>query len=250
MPNRISRRNLLKTVGGASASQLLPAARSVETRPRILPLTSTSGVFIPPRGRSFLKFSFDFPEPSVEFEGLQFSFRVYTFENTYTLIQGAMSIKAAEEGIEIKCSQLAWAGGQEKSPGNLSARVRKGGDFIECAATAEMNQPVKSLAAIVRGVPRGKISAAGQPFYDPGDDESPPGEVRRFRAVLAAAMLGMDPAIMPSDAQRRDERVLANDRLGRDVPQADAPGAVQVHLPVLVEILAFRRAMARGEVLA
>ena len=171
MPNRISRRNLLKTVGGASASLLLPDARSVETRPRILPLTSTSGVFIPPRGRSFLKFSFDFPEPSVEFEGLQFSFRVYTFENTYTLIQDAMSIKAAEEGIEIECSKLAWAGGQEKAPGNLSARVRKQGDFIECTAAAEMNQPVKSLAAIVRGVPRGKISAAGQPFYDPGDDE-------------------------------------------------------------------------------
>src|SRR5881392_2127708 len=90
----------------------------------IVELYSTSEVFIPPRGRSFLKFSFDFPEPSVEFEGLQFSFRVYTFENTYTLIQDAMSIKAAEEGIEIECSQLAWAGGQEKAPGNLSARVR------------------------------------------------------------------------------------------------------------------------------
>ena len=36
----------------------------------ILPLVSTSDVFIPPRGRGFDKFSFDFPEPSVPFAGL------------------------------------------------------------------------------------------------------------------------------------------------------------------------------------
>ena len=42
----------------------------------ILPLTSTSDVFIPPRGRAFMKFSFDFPEPSVEFAGYRFGFLV------------------------------------------------------------------------------------------------------------------------------------------------------------------------------
>ena len=82
-----------------------------------------------------------------------------------------MSVEGAGEGIEIKCSELAWAGGQEKAPGTLQARVRRHGDFIEWSATAQMSQPVKSIAAIVRGVPRGKISPAGQPFYDPGDDE-------------------------------------------------------------------------------
>ena len=51
----------------------------------IVPLVSTSDVFVPPRGRSFDKFSFDFPEPSVAFGGLRFGFRVFTYENAYGL---------------------------------------------------------------------------------------------------------------------------------------------------------------------
>src|SRR5207247_2083315 len=47
----------------------------------------------------------------------------------------------------------------------------KAGGFIEWSATAEMLQPIKSVAAIVRGVPRGKISAGGGSFFDPGDSE-------------------------------------------------------------------------------
>jgi hypothetical protein len=41
--------------------------------------------FTPPRGRSFQKFSFDFPELSVAFEGFTFGFRIFTGENVYTL---------------------------------------------------------------------------------------------------------------------------------------------------------------------
>ncbi|MGE5206961.1 MAG: twin-arginine translocation signal domain-containing protein [Chlamydiota bacterium] len=100
MDPKISRRDLLKSAAaGASCVALagVPALPASETTApaapaadssapsRILPLTSTSDVFIPPRGESFLKFSFDFPEPSVEFAGLQFSFCVYTFENAYGL---------------------------------------------------------------------------------------------------------------------------------------------------------------------
>ena len=40
----------------------------------VLPLTSTSEVHVPPRGRSFMKFSFDFPEPSVVILPLYHSF--------------------------------------------------------------------------------------------------------------------------------------------------------------------------------
>jgi len=45
----------------------------------VLPLTSTSEVLVPPRGRSFMKFSFDFPEPSVEIERLKIGFLVFTY---------------------------------------------------------------------------------------------------------------------------------------------------------------------------
>jgi hypothetical protein len=104
MENKISRRELLVGAAGASCVALtgVPArldAAAAANAPasnaaaaatiaaadsgRILPLTCTSDVIIPPPGRSFMKFSYDFPEPSVEFGGLRISFRVHTFENTY-----------------------------------------------------------------------------------------------------------------------------------------------------------------------
>lgn len=184
MNEKISRRDLLKSAAVAGAARLVPPGAKnatpelsppdgnvVPSADKVLPLTSTSDVFIPPRGRGFMKFSFDFPEPSVEFGGLKFSFRLYTYENTYGLDRSAITLKDQGDSLEIECSQLVWAGGQEKAPGKLHARLRKSGTFIELDATAEMEQPIKSIAAIVRGVPRGKISPGGQSFYDPQDNE-------------------------------------------------------------------------------
>src|SRR5579863_2699508 len=153
----------------APSSEFLPEQAAASSG-SILPLVSTDGVFVPPRGESFMKFSFDFPEPSVEFEGLQISFRLFTFENTYTLDRASMSVAEAGDGLDLHCSQLVWAGGQEKAPGELRARLRRNGSFVEWSATAQMDQPIKSVATIVRGVPRGKISAGGSAFFDPKDN--------------------------------------------------------------------------------
>src|SRR5438046_4411569 len=100
---------------------------SVPTRPDtpILPLTSTSEVFVPPRGNAFQKFSFDFPEPSVEFEGLQFGFRIFTRENVYGLDQARMRVDTGASGISIVADGLVWAGGQERAAGRLEARLRR-----------------------------------------------------------------------------------------------------------------------------
>lgn len=184
MEERLSRRELLKkTVAGVSTTALLrgapwpsesevaPAAARPLNASSILPLTSTSDVFIPPKGRSFFKFSFDFPEPSVAFENLQFSFRIYTFENTYAPDASAMTVESAGDGVRLGSQGFVWAGDQQKVPGTLEARITRNGSFVEFQATAEMGQPIKSLAAIVRGVPRGKISVAGGNFFDPRDNE-------------------------------------------------------------------------------
>ena len=171
MSRRVSRRTVLKTMGAAGASLLAPSGGSSVSLPRIVPLTSSSDVFIPPRGKSFMKFSFDFPEPSVQFEGLLFSFRVYTFENTYGLDITRMTAEEKAGGLEVNCSQFVWAGNQERAPGQLHARIRKNGSFIEWDVSAEMEKPIKSIAAIIRGVPRGEISAGAAGFFDPKDDE-------------------------------------------------------------------------------
>ena len=81
MIDPVSRREWLKAVGAAGAGALLPPLPTLLSHAPILPLTSTSDVFVPPRGRAFQKFSFDFPEPSVEFAGLLFGFLVFSREN-------------------------------------------------------------------------------------------------------------------------------------------------------------------------
>ena len=48
-----------------------------------------------------MKFSFDFPEPSVAFEGFEFSFRVFTQENTYSLAADHLAVRASDNGLEI-----------------------------------------------------------------------------------------------------------------------------------------------------
>jgi hypothetical protein len=190
METKISRRELLKNAARASCLALTGIPSVVEAQhtnapstdgpstavvspvsSRILPLTSNSEVIIPPRGASFMKFSYDFPEPAVEFEGLRISFRLHTFENTYGLNQAAMTVQGVPGGLDLTCTQLVWAGGQQTAPGKLHARIRQNGDQIEWTAVAEMEQPIKSLVAIIRGVPRGNISAGGLPFFDPKDDE-------------------------------------------------------------------------------
>ena len=137
----------------------------------ILPLSSTSDVYIPPRGYGLFKFSYDFPESSVAFAGMLFSFRLYTFENAYGLDRDHLTAEKTPDGMTIRCSQFVWAGGQEKVPGTLLARLKKNGDFIEWTVSAEMDRPIKSIAAILRGVPRGKVSPGSGGFFDPKDNE-------------------------------------------------------------------------------
>jgi len=178
-----TRRTWLKEVGAAGAGSVLsraPIARgaSINGQPQrasangaILGSTSATGVFVPPRGRSFQKFSFDFPEPSVAFEGYELGFRVFTHENTYGLSAPQLKVTPVGGGLQIDCAELVWAGGQQRAAGRLTARLTAHSDAVECDVSAEMALPIKSIATIVRGVPRGRISAGGAPFFDPRDDE-------------------------------------------------------------------------------
>ncbi len=185
MSDSISRRDVIKLLGAAGLGTVLPAggastaSRSAgSTLPpvaagapvEILPLVSTSDVFIPPRGRGFDKFSFDFPEPSVPFAGLQFGFLIFTRENVYGLDAGALTASLDGDVLTVTCHGLVWAGGQERMHGSLVAHLKRDGDAVTVDVAAEIEQPIKSVTTIVRGVPRGQIST-GYDFFDPGDDE-------------------------------------------------------------------------------
>ncbi|OYV72731.1 MAG: hypothetical protein B7Z72_04135, partial [Gemmatimonadetes bacterium 21-71-4] len=179
----MSRRDVLKILGAAGAGALLPGGAAAESADpaaagaartgapvEILPLVSTSDVFIPPRGRGYDKFSFDFPEPSVAFAGLRFGFLVFTRENAFGLDASAMHADLDGDTLTVSASGLVWAGGQEKAKGTLVAKLHRDGDVVSVDVTAEMGQPIKTVTTVVRGVPRGRIST-GYDFFDPRDNE-------------------------------------------------------------------------------
>ena len=177
----LSRRDLIKAVGAASAGSVLasttgaaPLAAAIPThdaRAEILPLASTSEVFVPPRGRGFNKFSFDFPEPSVAFDNLRFGFIVFGRDNAYAMDPHGMEASETTDGMRITCKGFTWAGGQEKHDGTLVAQLKRTTNGVDIDVTATMDQPVKTVTSIVRGVPRGKLSSSGGDFADVRDNE-------------------------------------------------------------------------------
>src|SRR5262249_45144031 len=132
---------------------------------------STSEIFTPPRGRSFVKFSFDFPEPSVVFGDYRFGFLVFTDENTYGLDRSKLRAEGSGDALRVTCDGFVWAGGQEKAPGKLTATLRRSGSTIEWSTVVEMERPIKTVTTIVRGVPRGQVSLGAGGFTDRRDNE-------------------------------------------------------------------------------
>ena len=183
MTDHLSRRDWIKTVGIVGAAAALPTsarAEPVVASPAvaqsvapgdILPLSSTSEVFVPPRGNDFMKFSFDFPEPSVAFAGYRFGFTVFTDENTYGLDRTHMRAELTRDSMHLTCDRFVWAGGQETAPGSLDARFSLEDDRIEWSATVSMDRPIKTISTLIRGVPRGRLSFGNGTFFDPHDDE-------------------------------------------------------------------------------
>ena len=180
MNDPLSRRDAVKILGLAGASMMAPgdlparivASATSDSMPAdILPLTSTSEVFTPPRGRSYNTFSFDFPEPSVEFDGFRFGFLVFTGENAYALDPALMRAVTTSDSMHLMCNGFTWAGGQEKSPGILTAIFKKAGNSITWDATVDMPHPVKSVTTIIRGFPRGRVGFGGPGGGTPNDNE-------------------------------------------------------------------------------
>src|SRR5690242_16858482 len=137
----------------------------------IVELYSTSDVFIPARGRTWMKFSFDFPEPAVVFGDHRFSFLVFTEENTYALDRAHMTARGGADALELTCDGFTWAGGQECAPGKLNAKFTRNGTTIEWDVTVEMQRPVKSVTSVIRDVPRGLVSVGGGQLYDTKDND-------------------------------------------------------------------------------
>jgi hypothetical protein len=300
-----SRRDWLKAVGVASVGALTPieeltaTAKAAGDAPRIpalnvatrhapgdiVELNSTSDVFIPARGRTWMKFSFEFPEPAVVFGGHRFSFLVFTDENTYGLHRASMRATGNADALALSCDNLVWAGGQERVPGKLEATFTRRDGVIEWHAAVEMERPIKSVTTVIRDVPRGRIAVGGGQLVDTRDGDLlagypfGAGDLHNFDvasmstplAVVEAAdgdyryLTTLDRAVRPKryyfqageqgfrveavyehDAWRNDRRIeVPGWRLGQ---AATLDGAVAAHLRYVEDAHALREWDARADV--
>jgi hypothetical protein len=170
-PSRIVPQEGTGATAGARGPAMAPVPGPAPADGEVSRLTSTSEVTIPPRGSSFFKFSFDFPEPSVAIGGLRVGFMVFTYENAYGLDADALRVESRGGDVLVSCDRLVWAGGQQRAEGRFSARLSGTPDRVTWTADVEMGQPIRAVTCVVRGVPRGELSPSGQTFFDPKDDE-------------------------------------------------------------------------------
>src|SRR5215831_17533107 len=170
MTDRISRRDLIKGLGAAGVGGLISSANAAASegpesaRPlsrrvgvltsrndgEITALSSTSEVFIPSRGRGYMKFSFDFPEPVVSFGEHRFGFLVFTAENTYALDRDQLKVSLNGDSLHLIASGFTWAGGQQRAKGSLDATFTRSLGKIEWDVTVEMDQPIKTVTTVIR----------------------------------------------------------------------------------------------------
>ncbi len=120
----------------------------------------------------YFNFSFDFGDPYIDFGGYRWAFRVFTPENTYAVDPARATLEPHANGLTLRAGGLIWAGGQERAEGGLTVELTRHGDVIEWRARAShATHPVKSMAALVNGVPRGQVAWYDGDFFDPGQDE-------------------------------------------------------------------------------
>ncbi|BAK67915.1 hypothetical protein SLG_32400 [Sphingobium sp. SYK-6] len=179
-PAAMSRRTMLATAAASSAvlaggPALAREGPSEQPNPaRLQLLTSTDSVNTPRRGAGVMKLSFSNPEPSVDFGGLIFGFEIITFENVYGIDPATVTVtREGTAGLTLVAKGLTWAGGQQRAPGSLTARlVRSANSAIEWEVEARLDKPIKAIKTIVRGLPRGRLSASAREWIDPGEDET------------------------------------------------------------------------------
>ena len=243
-PRSLSRRDFLETSGAglaglAISGPLLAASEDMTNPAKLKLITSTDGVYLPAREGAQMKFGFSWPEPSVEFGGLLFAFELVSYENAYAIDPAQVTVTGSGANLTLVARGFTWAGGQEKIKGYLEANLKQLPDgAFEWSLRAKFSKPVKALKTIVRNLPRGRLSKAADPWFNPGDGE----KVFEYPDL----MNGMATPLMALEA--KDGRVWAISALQTEVRPARfffQPGADGYKVELISEMAAWDR---RGEV--
>lgn len=240
----IPRRAVLAGTAASAAALGAATAGAVQPKPAnpagLRLLVSTDGVNTPPKGAALMKFSFSNPEPSVDFGGLRFGFEVISFENAYGVDPAQVSVRRKGDTLELHATGFTWAGGTRTRAGSLTATLTKTTTgAIEWTVAARLDQPIKAIKTIVRGLPRGRLSVGANDWDDVGEDE----RVFEYPALMG----GMATPLLAIEG--KDQRVWGISALQTEVRPARFalfPGPDGYKVELLYEQAGWDR---RGEVI-
>ena len=104
--------------------------------------------------------SYDPHDPWFDVYGWEIAAQVITFENIYGLDSEASTVARQGDHTVIACSQLTWAGGQERCEGSARIEVTRTGDGIEIVVSAQHTEKIRCVKLLVRGLAPGEIIGA------------------------------------------------------------------------------------------
>ena len=98
------------------------------------------------------KFGFDFNDAYVSFAGLEFAFRITTFENVYGLDPDLTTLSAGKDSLAMEAHGLRYAGGQRRHAGTVMAEMRQEGRTITFQCSGSHTGDIKGITILIRGL--------------------------------------------------------------------------------------------------
>ena len=114
-------------------------------------LTGFSGISL----AQFGPIGYDFQDPYIEFDDLQFAVRLSTNNNIYCPDQKSLTVDKSSPGkLTLSCTALSAAGGQISSPGKIELQIIRLGDS-QLSISANASHPseiCKTILVLIKGI--------------------------------------------------------------------------------------------------
>lgn len=103
-------------------------------------------------------FCFEFGDRYFPIGPWRLAFRVYSETNVYTPAPEGMQVRQEGARWQITASTYAWAGLQQRLPGDFCAEIWQEGDAIAWSIRARLPERIKGTTTFVRGLGRGEVA--------------------------------------------------------------------------------------------
>lgn len=173
--------------------------------------------------------SFDLRDPIFDAFGLRLSLQVVTLENLYGVARDRLEIRREGDTAILRASELAWAGQQERAPGEVELRVTRQPTPLRIRVSARARAPekIRCLKFLLRDLETPLELLRGDVQLD-GDDEGENhwtdvysgGEILAYPARLPTPLLllragGRTIGARAEDGEVREKRfAVSSERVG------------------------------------